>query len=176
MVSGWKERKDSFQPCRTRNWPDGSWGQRSPRRKSCSRWEGPELCFAPLPGCPCQCTRSVPQAPSALSRLKHRRDCLVGLKLPSVSLWVLSTFDRCKRRSEVVQVMEEDLVTVGVGWDARNVAVGFAADPFGRMGLLKKLEGEKKVWVAADRKKSYHLIWNYGILWCSFKTFKFIEF
>lgn len=40
--------------------------------------------------------------------------------------------------------MEEDLVAVGVGRNARYVAVGFAADPFGRMGFLKELEGGKK--------------------------------
>lgn len=40
--------------------------------------------------------------------------------------------------------MEEDLVAVGVGWNACDVAVGFAADPFGRMGFLKELEGGEK--------------------------------
>lgn len=65
-------------------------------------------------------------------------------KLTSAPPRVWNTFDGRQRRSEIVQVMEEDLVAVGVGRNARYVAVGFAADPFGRMGFLKELEGRKK--------------------------------
>lgn len=50
------------------------------------------------------------------------------------------TFNWCKRRSEIVQVMEEDLVTVGARRNAGNVAVGFTAYPFRRVGLLEQLK------------------------------------
>lgn len=38
--------------------------------------------------------------------------------------------------------MEENLVTVEVWRNAHSIPVGFAAHPFGRMGLLKKLKKE----------------------------------
>lgn len=41
-------------------------------------------------------------------------------------------------------MMEEDLVAVRVGWNARYVTVGFAANPFGRMGFLKQLDNTEK--------------------------------
>lgn len=50
------------------------------------------------------------------------------------------TFNRCKRRSEIVQVMKEDLVAVGAGRDTRYVTIGFIAYPFRRVGLLKQLK------------------------------------
>lgn len=37
-------------------------------------------------------------------------------------------------------MMEEDLVAVGARRNARYVPVGFAAYPFGRVGLLKQLK------------------------------------
>lgn len=70
--------------------------------------------------------------------------------------------------------MEEDLVAVGVGWNAGYVAVGFAADPFGRMGLFKELEGERKnrcQWLHTDMNS-----WNYGKLRFSLKMLKFTEY
>lgn len=56
------------------------------------------------------------------------------------SMMRVRTFNWCKRRSEIVQVMEEDLVAVGARRNAGNVAVGFTAYPFRRVGLLEQLK------------------------------------
>lgn len=54
--------------------------------------------------------------------------------------------------------MEEDLVTVGVGRNTRYVAVGFTADPFGRMWFLKELEGRKNIKCHQSLKQLYTVV------------------
>lgn len=68
------------------------------------------------------------------------------------------TFDRCKRRSEIVQVMEEDLVAVGARRNACDVAISFTAYPFGRMGLLKQLKHAHTSTVSDLRATRRHLL------------------
>lgn len=54
------------------------------------------------------------------------------------------TFDWCQRGSEVVQMMEEDLVTVRARRNTHYVTVCFAAHSFKRMGFLKQLNHKEK--------------------------------
>lgn len=60
-------------------------------------------------------------------------------------------------------MMEEDLVAVRVGRNARYVAVGFAANPFGRMGFLKQLDNvEKKNLTVSDHRTANKRLLNVG--------------